>query len=126
MAPFTISLLPLIFGGACLPSDFIPQDTVVVILFVLTNKSYKTYRRKFSFCGLGHAPGVGLRGAGGKSLSVEICDGAPSTACSSFICIQGHQNVIDILCTSALGVLSKIKSQSPHQIGSNRNVDKYM
>ena len=29
-------------------------------------------------------PGVGLRGAGGvKNFSVEICDGAPSTARSS-------------------------------------------
>ena len=27
---------------------------------VLTNKRYKTYQPEFSFCGLGHAPGVGL------------------------------------------------------------------
>ena len=37
----------------------------------------------FSFCDLGHAQGVGLRGAGVKNLSVDICDGAPSTAPSS-------------------------------------------
>ena len=31
-------------------------------------------------------PGLGLRGAGGvKNFSVGICDGAPSTARSSFI-----------------------------------------
>ena len=32
---------------------------------VLTNKRYKTYQTGFSFCSLGHAPGVGLWGAGG-------------------------------------------------------------
>ena len=33
-------------------------------MFVLTNERYKTYQTGFSFCLLGHAPGVGLRGAG--------------------------------------------------------------
>ena len=32
---------------------------------VLTNKRYKTYQMGFSFCRLGHAPGVRLRGPGG-------------------------------------------------------------
>ena len=32
---------------------------------VLTNERYKTYQMGFSFCCLGHAPGVGLWGAGG-------------------------------------------------------------
>ena len=32
---------------------------------VLTNDRYKTYQTGFSFRRLGHAPGVGLRGAGG-------------------------------------------------------------
>ena len=32
---------------------------------VLTNERYKTYQTGFSFCPLGHAPGMGLRGAGG-------------------------------------------------------------
>ena len=32
---------------------------------VLTNERYKTYQTGFSFCRLGHAPGVGLWGAGG-------------------------------------------------------------
>ena len=32
---------------------------------VLTNEKYKTYQTGFSFSGLGHVPGVGLRGAGG-------------------------------------------------------------
>ena len=40
--------------------DFIPN-----FVCVLTNESYKTYQTGFSFCCLGHAPGVGLRGAGG-------------------------------------------------------------
>ena len=35
---------------------------------VLTNKRYETYRMEFSFCRLGHAPGVGLGGAGGQKL----------------------------------------------------------
>ena len=30
---------------------------------VLTNERYKTYQTGFSFCHLGHAPGVGLLGA---------------------------------------------------------------
>ena len=32
---------------------------------VLTNERYKTYQTGFSFCPLGHAPGVGLWGARG-------------------------------------------------------------
>ena len=32
---------------------------------VLTNERYKTHQAGFSFCHLGHAPGVGLWGAGG-------------------------------------------------------------
>ena len=32
---------------------------------VLPNKRYKTYQTGLSFCCLGHAPGVRLRGAGG-------------------------------------------------------------
>ena len=32
---------------------------------VLTNERYKTYQTRFSFCCLGHAPWVGLWGAGG-------------------------------------------------------------
>ena len=32
---------------------------------VLTNERYKTYQTGFSFCRLGHAPVVGLWGAGG-------------------------------------------------------------
>ena len=32
---------------------------------VLTNERYKTYQTGFSFCPLGHAPRVGLWGAGG-------------------------------------------------------------
>ena len=32
---------------------------------VLTNKRYKTYQMGFSFCCLGHNPGMGLWGAGG-------------------------------------------------------------
>ena len=31
---------------------------------VLTNERYKTYQTGYSFCRLGHARGVGLRGAG--------------------------------------------------------------
>ena len=32
---------------------------------VLTNETYKTYQTGFSFCRLGHAPWVRLRGTGG-------------------------------------------------------------
>ena len=32
---------------------------------VLTNERYKTYQTGFSFCPLGHAPGMGLWGSGG-------------------------------------------------------------
>ena len=32
---------------------------------VLTNERYETYQTGLSLCRLGHAPGVGLRGAGG-------------------------------------------------------------
>ena len=40
--------------------DFFPN-----FVRVLTNERYKTYQTGFSFCPLGHAPGVGLLGAGG-------------------------------------------------------------
>ena len=36
---------------------------------VLTNERYKTYQTGFSFCHLGHAPRLGLRGAGGAQGS---------------------------------------------------------
>ena len=39
---------------------FIPN-----LVCVLTNERYKLYQTGFSFCPLGHAPGVGLWGAGG-------------------------------------------------------------
>ena len=39
---------------------FIPK-----FVCVLTNERYKTYQTGFSFCPLGHAPGVGLWGTGG-------------------------------------------------------------
>ena len=38
---------------------------------VLTNEGYKTYQTVFSFCCLGHAPGVGLLGAGVPSGSKQ-------------------------------------------------------
>ena len=38
---------------------FIPN-----FVWALTNERYKTYQTGFSFCRLGHAQGVGLRGAG--------------------------------------------------------------
>ena len=40
--------------------NFIPN-----FVCVLTNERYKTYQTGFSFCPLGHAPWVGLWGAGG-------------------------------------------------------------
>ena len=39
---------------------------------VLTNERYKTYQTGFSFCHLGHGPGVGLWGAGGAQGSKKI------------------------------------------------------
>ena len=50
---------------------FIPN-----IVCVLTNERYKTYQTGFSFCSLGHAPGVGLWGAGGaKGIKKKIKHG---------------------------------------------------
>ena len=39
---------------------FIPN-----FVYVLTNERYKNFQTGFSFCRLGHAPGVGLWGTGG-------------------------------------------------------------
>ena len=53
--------------------------------FVLTNKRYKTYRQ---ICCLGHAPEVGLWGAGGgavKKSCIGICDDSPLSAHSSIL-----------------------------------------
>ena len=35
---------------------------------VPTNERYKTYQKGFSFCCLGHAPGMGLWGTGGAQV----------------------------------------------------------
>ena len=40
---------------------------------VLTNERYKTYQTGFSFCRLGHAPGVGLWGPGGDEGGQKKC-----------------------------------------------------
>ena len=40
---------------------FIPN-----FVYVLTNKRYETYPTEFSFCHLGHTPGVGLGGTLGS------------------------------------------------------------
>ena len=37
---------------------------------VLTNKRYKTYPSEFSFCPLGHGPGMGIWDAGGSKILV--------------------------------------------------------
>ena len=42
---------------------------------VLTNERYKTYQTGFSFCCLGHAPGVGLWGTGGARGSKKFKHG---------------------------------------------------
>ena len=47
---------------------FIPN-----FVFVLTNIRYKTYQTGFSYCRLGHAPGVGLWGAGGAQGVKKNC-----------------------------------------------------
>ena len=39
---------------------------------VLTNERYKTYQTRFSLCSLGHAPGMGLWGAGGAQVVKKI------------------------------------------------------
>ena len=43
----------------------ISKISIPNFVYVLTNGRYKIYQTKFSFCRLSHAPGVGLRGAGG-------------------------------------------------------------
>ena len=61
-------------------------------------------------CCLGHAPGVGLGGAGWvKNLSVGICDGAPSTARSSCLLLLPlfmGLCVWSLFCCAVLSVLS--------------------
>ena len=42
---------------------------------VLTNERYKTYQAGFSFCCMGHAPGVGLWGAGSAQVVKKIKHG---------------------------------------------------
>ena len=47
---------------------FIPN-----FMCVLTNERYKTYQTGFQICPLGHAPGVGLWGAGGAQGVKIFC-----------------------------------------------------
>ena len=49
------------FRLPCQCQRFLYQTLCVFV----TNARYKTYQMGFSFCRLGHAPGVGLRGTGG-------------------------------------------------------------
>ena len=44
------------------------KDFYTKLMCVLTNERYKTYQTGFLFCCLGHAPGVGLWGAGGAQV----------------------------------------------------------
>ena len=55
---YHVILITKSFSEICLPN----------FVCVLTNIRYKTYQKGFSFCRLGHAPGVGLWGAGGRKL----------------------------------------------------------
>ena len=50
----------LISSTKSISKIFIPN-----FVCVLTNERYNTYQTEFSFCPLGHAPGVGLWGAAG-------------------------------------------------------------
>ena len=51
----------------------ISQIFIPSFVCVLTNKRYRIYGMGFSFCRLGHAPGVGNGGAGGiKNLICPI------------------------------------------------------
>ena len=45
-------------------SKSISKTFIPNFVCVLTNERYKTYQTRFSFCRLGHAPGVGLWDAG--------------------------------------------------------------
>ena len=61
---------------------------------VLTNKLNRIFILLPRSC-----PGVGLQGAGGvKNFRVGICDGAPSTARSSFFVFFCPENVVFLLC----------------------------
>ena len=56
----------LISSTKSISKIFIPN-----FVCVLPNERYKTYQTRFSFCPLGHAPGVGLWGAGGAQGGVK-------------------------------------------------------
>ena len=44
------------------------KDFYSKLCVCFTNERYKTYQTGFSLCSLGHAPGVGLWGAGGAQV----------------------------------------------------------
>ena len=48
------------------------QRVLFQTLCVFSQKSYKTYQTGFSLCSLGHAPGVGLWGAGGAQVVKKV------------------------------------------------------
>ena len=68
---------------------------------VLTNARYKTCQTEFAFCRLGHAPGMGLGGAGVKHISMGIYDCSPSTAHSSLYFVFVFA-LLSYLCLAAL------------------------
>ena len=45
--------------------NFNYKSIIPNLVCVLTNERYKTYQTGFSFCRVGHVPGVRLRGTGG-------------------------------------------------------------
>ena len=57
----------LISISKSISKNFIPN-----FVCVLTNERYKTYQTGFLFCSLGHAPGVGLWGAGGAQGAKKL------------------------------------------------------
>ena len=77
---------------------------------VLTNERYKTYQTGFSFCCLGHAPGVGLWGAGGAQVVKSLFFQTWSCGISNRRGWRAERNAsnIFILCqTGDLGARSK-------------------
>ena len=93
---------------------------------VLTNERYKTYQTGFSFCPPGHAPGVGLWGAGGAQEGQKIFFQTWSSGISNWRGWRAEQNASKIfILGSNWWPWGKVKGQISLNFSFNVNFNEF-
>ena len=81
------------------------------------NERYKTYQMGFSFCHLGHAPGVGLWGAGGAQGGQKYFFQTLSSGISNRRWWRAEQNACKIFILGSIDLGVRSKGQIPFNFG---------